>query len=202
MFEFSVVPKILPVTYLHTPHTFNFSAPFGVGVVVFLREIQTMNTTLKAALFSTFIACSFAGAVHAADTGTFEVKMTVNGSCNVTVPGTIDFGSVGANAQVAAQNATLKVNCTAGENPKVLLTSQNNWNMKGTGTGTRGNNDGKLVPYQLFHGVNAATSVWNEENPVSVTGTGTESSYAIYATAGQATHSGVYTDTVTVSLQF
>lgn len=161
-----------------------------------------MNAILKTAVFSSILAFSFAGVANGADTGAFEVRMTVNGSCDVTVPGTIDFGSVNASAQASAKTATLKVKCTAGENPNVVLASQNNWNMKGAGIGSQGNNDGKLVPYSLFYGSDA-TTLWNEGNPVSITGTGNDDSLPIYATVnGQATHSGVYTDVVTVSLSF
>jgi spore coat protein U-like protein len=161
-----------------------------------------MNATLKTSLLSSIFAFSVLGVAHGStNVGQFEVKMSVNGSCEVGVPAAIDFGTVNAGALVAAKTGTLTVRCTAGENPKITLASGNSWKMVGTGAGSQGNNAGQKVGYRLYFG-SGATQPWDETNAVAVTGTGIQTELAIFATAEKALYSGVYADTVTVSLTF
>jgi len=144
-------------------------------------------------------------------TATFQVKMKILASCDVTAGTASDIrigaaGGVDANSGSNSGSNDIHVQCSNGT-PYFVGLAPSNSNTAGLGamTGTTGDN----VPYQL-HSVSATGPVWGNTatstavgNGVAGTGDGTSQSIPVYAVAPSANFKpGDYSDIVTVNVNF
>lgn len=181
------------------------------------------NTLLVAALLATGAISTSAMAATNPATGQFNVTLTINKNCTVTVATTtndIAFGSQDANPTAnlqGTQTAAMKVNCSKGTAFAINLTPQSTTSTTGAGTmsGTISGNTDK-VPYQLRQATGQSAAVWGNTGTVTggvatagnaMTGTGTGManalSFPVYATVASTDFTpDTYKDTVNVSVVY
>lgn len=140
-------------------------------------------------------------------TGTFQVRISIQGVCQITSITDIDFGSPLSVANTYSQTGTIEVQCTNGLPFTLGLDG-------GTVTGDVNNRAmasaaGTQIPYTLRHGSPTGANWGNDASSwVSGTGAGIGSSYAIdFTVYGQATVTGTepvgqYLDTVTATITY
>ncbi|RYZ01010.1 MAG: hypothetical protein EOO24_15680, partial [Comamonadaceae bacterium] len=71
-----------------------------------------MNCSIKSALIGSLLGA--AALAHAADTTTFQVKIVITESCNISTTTDVDFGSNARSETVTQAVGALNVNCTTG----------------------------------------------------------------------------------------
>ncbi|WP_038035362.1 spore coat U domain-containing protein [Thermopetrobacter sp. TC1] len=146
---------------------------------------------------------AMASAAQAASTvtSTFQTQITIEDDCEITSPTDMNFGSVGLlNSNVDA-TSTFVVRCT--ENTDYTIALDNGQNASG-GTSRMANSDGtKFVTYELYQD-SGRTTLWDDTNTVSSTGTGVDQTFTVYGRVPpQATPpAGTYTDTVTITVTY
>lgn len=178
------------------------------------------KTLLAAAAIAAFGAATAQAATNPS-TGQFNVTLTINKNCIVTVAkGTNDiaFGNQDANSTANLQGtsaANMTVNCSKGTAFAINLTPGNGsttgaGNMSGTGSNT------DKVAYQLRQATGQSAAVWGNTGTVSggvatagnaVTGSGTGMtnalSFPVFATVPSTDFTpDSYTDTVKVSVVY
>lgn len=149
-----------------------------------------------------------AGATTA--TSTFNVKLTVNGTCQIkTVPADIVLTAIVAGGAVTAGSTTINVNCSKGTAFNIGLQPSNN-DTTGKGAMTAA---GVSIPYQLRQ-TTAAGAIWGNTatasavgNGLSGTGTGMTTvvpftAFATVLTTDTDVVPGAYTDLVTVNVNY
>ncbi|MGB3291220.1 MAG: spore coat protein U domain-containing protein [Burkholderiaceae bacterium] len=128
-------------------------------------------------------------------TSTFQVKLTVQSSCqfNSTPISNIELGEKPVNTKNVEGTTEVRVQCTKGSVANVKLISTD-WKLKDTSGGT--------ISYKLY---GADNQEWNQTNGRAYTNTssGSEQVFQIKAkVADVGDKSGVFADTVTVSVDF
>ncbi|EIC85931.1 spore coat protein U domain-containing protein [Serratia sp. M24T3] len=134
----------------------------------------------------------------------FSVLATVAKQCTLTTNGNINLGSVSATAVNTASSNTLSVDCT-NSTPYTIGLVPSNSSTTGAGvmSGTAPNKD--TVPYQLrsTSGINGVIWGSSAANSIAGTGSGSATTYTVYATAASANYTpGSYSDTVTVNVTY
>ena len=168
-----------------------------------------MNLFKSTLIASALVAAGFAGNVAAADlTDTFDVRITIQETCNVLTASDIDFGSTipTAGGQVD-RTGTINVNCTNGTDYTLSLSGGGSGDTSARRmVGPSSTN----ISYQLYQDA-ARSDVWGlaaDGEQVDGTGLGLGSAYQInhtvYARATLVGNepAGNYTDTVTATLTF
>src|SRR5690606_38865014 len=146
-------------------------------------------------LLSAILGVSAAQAASA-PTQTFEVKLTINESCEFNSATDIDFGSLDRSTDAnKAQSGELTATCTIGTPYKVLLDSERQMKHK--------SDSSSVVAYDLFQDA-SVQSMWGTtvDQALVKTGTGEAQKLPVYAKLKGNTNvkAGVYTDTVTAKI--
>lgn len=156
------------------------------------------------ALSAALAAASAAPAAWAQEaTTTFDVLITIESTCTIDTPAPtdVDFGTVDSSATGIQAEGTLFVYCTPDTEFNIALGS----GVNGGDVTSRAmsNDDGVLVPYQLYQDP-ARSLVWGEtEGTNTVVGTGTPDvqELTVYGLVPSANFpAGSYTDTVTATV--
>lgn len=156
-------------------------------------------------LVLTVLCCLEAGnAIAATATGSFQVTVNITSTCIVDSTATLDFGSPGVLSSNVDQTTTIGVRCTNTTPYNILL----NKGVNGTSVTTRQMKTGtETINYSLFRDT-GRTQNWGETigtDTVAGTGNGGAQNYTVYGRipGPQTTPSpGVYTDTITVTINY
>lgn len=143
---------------------------------------KLLSITLSAAIVA------LAGTAMAAGNATLNVSATVNGTCSIAGPGTLNFGLLdptAAGASAAGNSAGITITCSNGTPYSVASASLNGGVLKDATTGAQS------IPYSLTL-------------PPNSTGTGVAVAYNVAGNIAAGAFFGkpadVYTDTVTLSI--
>lgn len=153
--------------------------------------------TYVSVLLSAILGTSVAQAATA-PTQTFEVKLTINESCEFNSATNIDFGSLDRSTDAnKLATGTLTATCTIGTPYKVVLDSQRKM--------THANDSTSFINYDLFQDPSTQT-IWGDTEDAALvkTGTGGVESLTVHAKLKGNTNvkAGVYTDTVTAKILY
>lgn len=174
-----------------------------------LNTLNNNRVKVLAAATGFAVAALLAGPAKAAtDTATFNVKMTITNTCDVstTAPTDLDFGSHPSSATNIAVSSTVTLTCTNGANYKVGLLPQNTG---ATANGT-GKMDGTAVPantiaYSLWQD-SAHTTAWGNTGGTNTndgTGTGSPVALTVYGLVASANvPADDYKDVVNVTVTY
>ncbi len=125
----------------------------------------------------------------------FEVKLTVNESCEFTASQNVEFASVDRSTKSASNaKGQLNVTCTLNTPYKIAL----------AGTGEMSNtNTSSTVPYKLYQD-STRTTEWDADNLLSKTGNGKDQAIPVYAKLAGNTNveAGTYVDTVVATVTY
>lgn len=180
--------------------------------------MKFQKSLLTATLFAAASLTAVSASAANTDTGSFDVKITIKKTCNVTAAvGTnnIMFGEhiAGSTTNLQGTAATpIKVNCSKGTPYKLGLTSTKAAAnatglgvMKGPAAGT------EEIGYQLRQATGATGAVWGNTGANLVSGSGTGMSvsevknHTVYATVTGSSDDvtpGDYSDTVNVLMTY
>lgn len=153
--------------------------------------------TYVSLLISSVLGFSAAQAATA-PTQNFEVKLTINESCEFNSATDIDFGSLDRSTDVdRTRSGKLTATCTIGTPYKVVLDSERQMKHKSDST--------SVVAYDLFQD-NGAQKIWGKtvDQALEQTGTGKAQELPVYAKLKGNTNvkAGVYTDVVTAKITY
>ncbi|MEW9150191.1 spore coat U domain-containing protein [Acinetobacter indicus] len=159
------------------------------------------NLMKKIAYVSLFISSVLGFSVAQANTAptqNFEVKLTINESCEFNSATNIDFGSLDRSTDAnRAQSGKLTATCTIGTPYKVVLDSERQMKHKSDST--------SVVAYDLFQDA-GAQKIWGKtaDQALEQTGTGKAQELPVYAKLKGNTNvkAGVYTETVTARIMY
>jgi spore coat protein U-like protein len=166
-----------------------------------------MKTILTGALALAMFG--FASVSDAAtDTTTFNVKLTINSTCDIHTTAATDVNfaaSVSTATNIDAQG-NLVVNCT----PLTAYTIALNKGLNGTDINSRSMKNGAiLVPYQLYRlAARTGADIWGETigaggNVFSGTGTGANVNVPVFGRVPSANFAaGNYVDTITATITY
>ena len=134
----------------------------------------------------------------------FTVSATVSKQCNITSATDISFAPARATGRNLTASNTVGVACS-NNTPYTIGLQPSNGNTTGNGvmTGTGSNTD--KVPYQFSSTPGPSGTVWGNTslNTVTGNGTGTTTSYPVYATVPSANYTpDSYADTVTIAVTY
>lgn len=151
--------------------------------------------TYVSLLISSVLGFSAAQAATA-PTQNFEVKLTINESCEFNSATDIDFGSLDRSTDVnRTQTGKLTATCTIGTPYKVVLDSERQMKHESDST--------SVVAYDLFQDT-GAQKIWGKtvDQALEQTGTGKAQELPVYAKLKGNTNvkAGVYTDVVTAKI--
>ena len=167
-----------------------------------------MNLFKSTLIATALVAAGFAGNANAVDlTDNFEVRITIQETCNVLTASDIDFGSTipTAGGQVD-QTGTISVNCTNGTDYTLSLSGGGSGDTAARRmVGPASTN----ISYQLYQDA-ARSNVWGNTTGSQVSGLGAglgaayQIDHTVYARATLVGNepAGNYTDTVTATLTF
>ncbi|MBU3848093.1 MAG: spore coat U domain-containing protein [Candidatus Acinetobacter avistercoris] len=133
-----------------------------------------------------------------ASTQDFEVKLTINESCEFNSATNIDFGSLDRSTDAnRAQSGKLTATCTIGTPYKVVLDSERQMKHK--------SDSSSVVAYDLFQD-STTQQIWGKtaDQALVNTGTGKAQELPVYAKLKGNTNvrAGVYTDVVTAKIMY
>lgn len=153
--------------------------------------------TYVSLLISSVLGFSAAQAATA-PTQNFEVKLTINESCEFNSATDIDFGSLDRSTDVnRTQTGKLTATCTIGTPYKVVLDSERQMKHKSDST--------SVVAYDLFQDT-GAQKIWGKtvDQALEQTGTGKAQELPVYAKLKGNTNvkAGIYTDVVTAKITY
>ena len=147
---------------------------------------------------------STAPAWAATATGSFQVSMTIEGSCSVASATTLDFGSHATVASNVDSSSTIGVQCTSATPYSIGLSA-------GQGSGATVSNrlltsGGASIPYTIYRDSNH-TQVWGVTNAVDTqggTGNGGVQSFTVYGRVPPVASppAGAYSDTIAVTVTY
>ena len=134
----------------------------------------------------------------------FTVSATVSKQCNITSATDISFAPARATGRNLTASNTVGVACS-NNTPYTIGLQPSNGNTAGSGVmaGTGSNTD--KVPYQLSSTPGPSGTVWGNTslNTVAGNGTGTTTTYPVYATVPSANYTpDNYADTVTIAVTY
>ncbi len=162
---------------------------------------QATKSTCAFAAASMLLAAPALAAGTSAGT-TFDVKITISTGCAISNDNAaVDFGAVsGASAKPAAKTKTATITCTSGTPYDFHVSSANSFKMKDSG--------GNTIPYTIKAGASTA-ALGSAQVTTGFTQTGTGSAQAVIFNFDISTWntsapyaSGIYTDTVTLNVDF
>lgn len=153
--------------------------------------------TYVSLLISSLLGFSAAQA-GTAPTQNFEVRLTINESCEFNSATDIDFGSLARSTDVnRTGSGKLTATCTIGTPYKVVLDSERQMKHKSDST--------SVVAYDLFQD-EGAQKIWGKtvDQALEQTGTGKAQELTVYAKLKGNTNvkAGVYTDVVTARITY
>lgn len=153
--------------------------------------------TYVSLLISSVLGFSAAQAATA-QTQNFEVKLTINESCEFNSATDIDFGSLDRSTDVNhTESGKLTATCTIGTPYKVVLDSERQMKHESDNT--------SVVAYDLYQD-NGAQKIWGKtvDQALEQTGTGKAQELTVYAKLKGNTNvkAGVYTDVVTAKITY
>lgn len=153
--------------------------------------------TYVSVLLSSILGASVVQAATA-PTQTFEVKLTINESCEFNSATDIDFGTLDRSTDASKlQTGTLTATCTVGTPYRVLLDSQRKM--------THANDSQTFIKYDLYQDA-GTQKIWGNTNDTALVkeGTGGVDSITVFAKLDGNTNvkAGVYTDTVTAKILY
>lgn len=161
-------------------------------------------TMFKATLLATALFTAGAAPAFAADTTTFNVKITILKACDVAAGAAtdVDFGSVASTAVNTDNAGALNVRCTPLTPYNIAL---NNGQNGATLADRKMANGANLVPYQLYRAAaRGAGDVWGATvgtDTYSATGTGLVQNVPVYGRVPSANFpAGSYNDVVTATI--
>jgi len=133
-----------------------------------------------------------------APTQNFEVKLTINESCEFNSATNIDFGILDRSTDAnRAQSGKLTATCTIGTPYKVVLDSERQMKHK--------SDSSSVVAYDLFQD-STAQKIWGKtaDQAFEQAGTGKAQELPVYAKLKGNTNvkAGVYTDVVTAKIMY
>ena len=134
----------------------------------------------------------------------FTVSATVSKQCNITSATDISFAPARATGRNLTASNTVGVACS-NNTPYTIGLQPSNGNTAGSGVmaGTGSNTD--KVPYQLSSTPGPSGTIWGNTalNTVAGSGTGTTTTYPVYATVPSANYTpDNYADTVTIAVTY
>ncbi|ABE75606.1 Csu type fimbrial protein [Psychrobacter cryohalolentis] len=149
---------------------------------------------------------------NAAESGTFDVNMTVTKTCNVVAGSTVGLGNTvaGTSDQSNLTSTPVKVNCSNTTPYKLGLTT--NTGIAGAGVMLGGVGGTEQISYEMFSNA-GHTALWGNnavaesENRVPGTGDGmatTAKEHIVYIKAGSTSNvsPSLYKDTITVNVSY
>lgn len=157
---------------------------------------------MKNFLYVSLLASSIlsASSVYAVEkTTTFEVKLTINESCEFGTASGIDFGTLDRSTPATTQtaNGTLAATCTVGTPYTIVLDSNR--------VMTNTNDASSVVAYDLFQDPEKQ-KIWGKtvDQAVAKTGTGSVENLTVYGQLKGNTNvkAGNYIDTVTARISY
>ncbi len=160
-----------------------------------------MKKILHGILAAAAVAVMAGTAQAASVTSSFQTQITIQDDCEISSPTNMNFGTVGLLKNNVDASSTFVVRCT--ENTNYTIALDNGQNASG-GNSRMANSAGtKFVTYELYQDSGRST-LWDDTNTVSATGTGTDQSYTVYGRVPpQPTPpAGTYTDTVTITVTY
>lgn len=154
--------------------------------------------TYVSLLISSVFGFSAAQAATAPTTQNFEVKLTINESCEFNSATNIDFGNLDRSTDVnRSESGKLTATCTIGTPYKVVLDSERQMKHESDNT--------SVVAYDLFQD-KGAQKIWGKtvDEALEQTGTGKAQELPVYAKLQGNTNvkAGVYTDVVTAKITY
>ena len=159
---------------------------------------------LKTTLLTSALFVAGATSAVAADTTTFNVKITILKACDVNAAAAtdVDFGSVASTAVNTDNAGALNVRCTPLTPYNIAL---NNGQNGATLADRKMANGAVLVPYQLYRAAaRGAGDVWGATvgtNTLAGTGTGLVQNVPVYGRVPSANFpAGSYNDVVTATI--
>ena len=158
----------------------------------------------KSTLLASALLVAGATSAFAADTTTFNVKITILKACDVNAAAAtdVDFGSVASTAVNTDNAGALNVRCTPLTPYNIAL---NNGQNGATVAARKMANGANLVPYQLYRAAaRGAGDVWGATvgtDTLAGTGTGLVQNVPVYGRVPSANFpAGSYNDVVTATI--
>jgi len=156
---------------------------------------------LKSAVVGAFVAVI--AVAHAADTTTFQVKLVITESCDISAASgaVVDFGSSDRSSTPAPASVALNVNCTTGTPYAVSLNGGLFPDTDGMRRMTLGSD---TIKYGLYKTAGTAQP-WDATSPKTGTGNGAAQSLTVYgrvASGSTNVPAGTYVDTVTATITY
>jgi len=138
-------------------------------------------------------------------TGSFNVRVTIATTCQVTSATDLDFGSAGVLAANIDQQSTITVTCT-NTTPYTIALDKG---VNGSSVTTRqlkGGPSNALVNYSLYSNAGRTTN-WGQTvgtDTVAGTGNGSDQAYTVYGRIPPQTtpEPGTYTDTINITINY
>lgn len=158
-----------------------------------------MNRLIQTAMLGTLFGAAVAA--NAADTTTFEVKIVITESCNISTTTNVDFGSNARSSTVSEAVGALNVNCTPGTPYTIALDGGSFPDGNGTRRMTKGTD---TILYGLYKST-GTTDPWTSASPLSGSGNGNNQALSIYGnlvSGASNAPAGTYLDTVTATVTY
>ena len=156
-----------------------------------------MKKIILSSIFATSAFTSMATYAAGSDSTEFQVKITVNESCQFTSAQHVEFNDVDRSTKAGSTaKGQLNVTCTKNTPYQIVL----------AGSGAMSNIDlssTSKVPYKLYQNA-ARTAEWNDVNLLPGTGNGKDQTIAVYAKLAGDTNveAGNYVDRVTATVTY
>ncbi|WP_374531139.1 spore coat U domain-containing protein [Acinetobacter sp.] len=156
-----------------------------------------MKKIILSSIFATSAFTSMATYAAGSDSTEFQVKITVNESCQFTSAQHVEFNDVDRSIKAGSTaKGQLNVTCTKNTPYQIVL----------AGSGAMSNIDlssTSKVPYKLYQNA-ARTAEWNDVNLLPGTGNGKDQTIAVYAKLAGDTNveAGNYVDRVTATVTY
>jgi spore coat protein U-like protein len=162
------------------------------GVPVMLKPVYLLSLSLLAATV-----------IQAAETTTFNVKLVITESCDITAAAAtdVDFGTEVRSSLSDVTTGTLTVNCSAGTPYQIGLDDGNNFS---SGQRRMGGSPG-YVPYELYReaGLSSRWGNTGVSDRVAATGTAANQVVNIYGRVPSLNYAaGSYSDVITATITY
>ena len=145
------------------------------------------------------------------DTDTFDVSLTIQAACSVTAGSgsNIDLGTVASTATDLSDSNSITVKCSSTV-PYYVGLAPSSGAANGAGVLSPSGSSPDTVPYQLRSSAGSSGTIWGNTatssgvgNGVAGTGTGSDQTLTVYATAADANYApDSYSDEVTVTVNY
>lgn len=130
-------------------------------------------------------------------TQNFQVKITVNESCNFTSAKDIDFAEIDrSTSSIKTASGQLNITCTLNTPYKIALAGKGEMSSQTIGSNSK-------IAYKLYQDATNITE-WDEKNLLSKTGDGNNQIISVFAKLSGNTNveAGTYADTVVATVTY